>query len=490
VSYLTPTTSPTTATVAHITATDTGSGVKATYYTLDGSPTQVLALNGDIALGADGQHVITYWSEDNAGNLEIVRVSVLVKDTTAPELRYSPEQSRRKTANVTLVAKDNIVGVDDIYYWVEGVHAAGSESAPLTYVGPIELSTAGESIIHFWAVDRIGNRSYTETIAYNLDPDAPLTLPSLLPGTHPARELTFEVFDDSPTTTYYLINDEPRHPAAPNVWDGNPIELPQDEDGIYHITYWSVDDLGNAEPRKTVTYTIDTTAPRSTATVPSPVPVMAQTVHISAIDNIAGVKNIWYKFIPKTPATPQILAAGTDGAVYDIPFELTQSGIYELHHWAEDIVGNLEDEQIRTYTVDADAPVSTAKLVQPANNKSATLTLTSTDPTVADVTSGLAKLYYSINGKPYQTYTKPLTFKGDGVYAIDFYAQDKAGNKETVRTVVIHLGDYNNSDVALPDYLPLPPTGDIMSYAYLLVSLVGAATVILVVRKKKAHTKA
>ena len=58
-----------------LTATDNLSGVAATYYQIDGG--QVLTGTSPVVSGS-GTHTLTYWSADNAGNLEASR-SVTVK---------------------------------------------------------------------------------------------------------------------------------------------------------------------------------------------------------------------------------------------------------------------------------------------------------------------------------------------------------------------------------------------------------------------------
>jgi hypothetical protein len=495
-SFIVPVTSPTRSNVATVTAYDMGSGVAYTLYYLDQSAPTTLAANGEIPLGADGTHIVTYWSVDRAGNVEVPKTQVLVVDTTAPELRYSPTQTRRKTADVTLAAKDNLTGVDEIYYWTEGVTAIGSAAAPEIYVGPIELSVAGTTTVHFWATDRVGNTSGVQDITYNCDPDVPLTRPTLLPGQYAATEFSFVVEDASPTTTWYLINDLPQNPQTPTVWDGNPIQLPTGADGIYDITYWSADDRVNTEPRNKVTYLIDTTAPVSEATPASAVPVQSQDVHLWATDELVGVKTIWYQWDAVTPGTPQILAMPAPAAYGDM-FHLTESGTYELHWWAEDKVGNIEDEHVRTYVVDADAPVTTADLFQPTTTKLARITLTADDPTVNGVASGVDQIYYSLNQGAYQPYTGPLTFTDDGVYAVDFYAVDAAGNVEIERTIVVHLATPTIITQSLPatttgpSSYSLPPTGEterVLAWIALAVLVTGGVVAVETQRRRRRAT--
>ncbi len=52
-----------------LSASDATSGVAATYYTIDGGGTQTYA-GSAVPVSGDASHTITYWSVDNAGNIE------------------------------------------------------------------------------------------------------------------------------------------------------------------------------------------------------------------------------------------------------------------------------------------------------------------------------------------------------------------------------------------------------------------------------------
>jgi hypothetical protein len=68
------------------------SGVKAIYYKIDGGATQTYT--GPFTL-SEGSHVVTYWSEDNAGNVESQHTSsTLIVDTTPPTVSITaPEDA-------------------------------------------------------------------------------------------------------------------------------------------------------------------------------------------------------------------------------------------------------------------------------------------------------------------------------------------------------------------------------------------------------------
>ena len=62
-----------------------GFGVYPAYYTVDGGSTQTSA--APFAVSVAGSHVVTYWSVDNAGNIEPAHAGYVNIDTTAPTTR-------------------------------------------------------------------------------------------------------------------------------------------------------------------------------------------------------------------------------------------------------------------------------------------------------------------------------------------------------------------------------------------------------------------
>ncbi|MFE5323255.1 OmpL47-type beta-barrel domain-containing protein [Paenibacillus sp. NPDC056579] len=62
-------------------AVDNGSGVAATYYSVDGGTTQA---GTSVTISTEGVHSIVYWSVDNAGNVEEATTIVFTLDKTAP----------------------------------------------------------------------------------------------------------------------------------------------------------------------------------------------------------------------------------------------------------------------------------------------------------------------------------------------------------------------------------------------------------------------
>jgi hypothetical protein len=70
-------------TTVTLSATDSGSGVQATYYTVDGGAQKT---GSSIVIPADGPHTLAYWSVDWSGNVEQMHTMQVTLDKTAPVL--------------------------------------------------------------------------------------------------------------------------------------------------------------------------------------------------------------------------------------------------------------------------------------------------------------------------------------------------------------------------------------------------------------------
>ena len=96
-----------------LSATDTGSGVAHTYYTVDSSDPQTYSTA--FTMSAEGDHTVTFWSVDTASNEETAHQIVhVVIDTTAPVVTYSGNHGTYtvdQTINISCTATDALSGV-------------------------------------------------------------------------------------------------------------------------------------------------------------------------------------------------------------------------------------------------------------------------------------------------------------------------------------------------------------------------------------------
>jgi len=95
-----------------LTADDEGAGVSRTYYRLNGG---AAAEGNSVAIADEGEHSLTYWSDDKSGNTEEPRSASVKIDLTAPAVTFSVEDGSvfgiDRTVVVGCAAEDALSGI-------------------------------------------------------------------------------------------------------------------------------------------------------------------------------------------------------------------------------------------------------------------------------------------------------------------------------------------------------------------------------------------
>jgi YVTN family beta-propeller protein len=155
-------------------ANDSGSGAVNTYYTLDGGAQQA---GTSVSVNGEGQHKLTYWSVDSAGNSEDQHTVTVKIDKTAPVTASSVTPSAPDGQNgwyvhpviVSLSPTDNMSDVAKTEYSLDG----GSTWQAYTSVSGIVLSDDGEYNVQYRSIDGAGNVEAAKSLAIKLDQTAP-----------------------------------------------------------------------------------------------------------------------------------------------------------------------------------------------------------------------------------------------------------------------------------------------------------------------------
>jgi probable HAF family extracellular repeat protein len=239
-----------------------GSGVAATYYQVDGGAAQTYSTA--FSLAGDGNHTLSYWSVDKAGNKEAPHSQAVNIDATAPSTSSSLAGTAgsggwyRGAVAVTLSANDGTSGVGPTSYCVDG---GGAQ----TYSGPFTVSGDGNHIVSFWSVDNAGNTEAKHAVAFGIDATAPSTSASLS-GTAGSNgwyrgtvTVTLKAQDGGSgvAATNYCVDG-----GASMTYTG-PFTV--SGDGTHSVKFWSQDRAGNSETAQADSVTIDGTAPSVTA---------------------------------------------------------------------------------------------------------------------------------------------------------------------------------------------------------------------------------
>jgi len=118
---------------------------------------------------------------------------------------------------------------------------------------------------------------------------------------------------------------------------------------------------------------------------------------------------------------------------YSNPMKWDGHGIHYIRHL--DYMHHIQEEEVAfAVHVDGIAPKTNVELQSQKaftkNNKDYYGQGLMIEASATDEMSGVAQIYYSINGSPYTEYTELLRFEEAGDYDVYFYAVDKTGNVE------------------------------------------------------------
>jgi hypothetical protein len=127
------------------------------------------------------------------------------------------------------------------------------------------------------------------------------------------------------------------------------------------------------------------------------------------------------------------------------PLSLTADGVTTLTYWAVDAAGNTEAARTITIKIDKVAPVTAATVSPPpdvhgVNAASVVVTLIAIDP----ATSGVESIHWRLsgieNGSGIATGDRTaLGIHAVGKTAVEYWAQDAAGNAEQPRTLMVDI---------------------------------------------------
>ena len=243
--------------------TDATSGVDGTTWAVDGGAPHS---GTDVTVTGDGEHTVTYFSTDVAGNAEDARSVTVRIDTGAPETGDdAPAGWRKADTTVKLTPADTLSGMTGglaaTTWELDG--GATQTGTSVLVAAPSDHSGDGARAITYRSTDAAGNREADRTATVLVDTLAPTTRDDLASGppahTDPVT-VTLSASDDHGSldvsgvaATHYRVDDGPWH-------TGTAVEVTGD--GEHHVSYYSTDNAGNDEAvRTSSTLTIATTPP-------------------------------------------------------------------------------------------------------------------------------------------------------------------------------------------------------------------------------------
>jgi hypothetical protein len=416
-------------------AADGLSGVARTYYKVDGGATQ--EYTDTFGHGLNGEHEITFWSVDKAGNAETPNSIEVRIDGVAPAI----DGTRTPAANGFGWNDSDVV----VSFKCADADSGIASCSPAT---KLENEGAGQEV-KGQALDVAGNTASATVGDINIDKTAPT-----LNGAATTAANAAGWYKDDVTVAWTaedgLSGIDPATKPADGVVTGEGEDLATDDVS-------AADKAGNVTKASMGGFKIDRTAPvinGGATTQPNAAGWYSGEVSVAftCTDTLSGVARC-----------PDNKVVKDNGAGQSVTSES-----------AEDMAGNTTPgKTVGGINIDGQAPETAADNQCTKTNgwctgSTANVVLTSADQTGL---SGVKEIHYSVNGGAEQvtvgaTKTVSVPLDGSGNATVSYFAVDNAGNQELVNAVglkwdniaptVTHVltpapnaDDWNNSDVTV-----------------------------------------
>ena len=413
-----------------LTPSDSGSGMKggdaSTIYQVDDQPSRS---GTHVEVMGDGEHTVTYYSIDKAGNVESPQTVTVRIDAGAPTTTDdAPAGWRNADTTVTLTPIDLLSGMTGGSAGTT-FSVDGSDPQPGTSVdvpAPDDHSNDGAHVIKYHSTDAAGNVEADKSAAVLIDTLPPLTRDDIAAGP-PAHTdpviVTLSATDENGgldvsgvAATHYRID--------AGVWQtGTTVEVTGD--GQHTVSYYSTDNAGNNEPVKTSqTLTIATTPPGASSD-DAPAGWVDHAVTVSLTRGTRAASTTW-----------QLDGGSTHDGVsvpVDAPATHANDGAHVITYWSTTAEDVSETPRTAVVRIDTTAPQTSDDAPSGWQHGPVTLTLAA-----ADALSGVATTTYSVDGGPQHQGTS-VQVSGDGTHSVAYFSTDNAGNVEATRTATVRI---------------------------------------------------
>lgn len=329
-----------------------------------------------------------------------------------------------------LIAADALAGVENTYYAVDG----GSFKK---YTSPITFDQEKVYVVHYYAVDRVGNVGEVQEIKIQPDLKAPAT-ELIVTGDQyensvsSRASITLNPKDEASgvSKTFYQIDEGNTYTYS------SAIRLSGLSEGEHSITYFSSDNVENVEEKNTYPFFVDKSAPSVISEIIGNTFFANGREYYSgrtklklvAMDNKSGVKEISYS------------VNGKDFTRYDGPFYLSEAGTLNLQVKTVDNVNNemldkeLSDKSNQRAFVDLSGPDLTYNITGPSFMLKDTLLInekTAIAFSGSDAESGFKEIDYQLNDGMLQQYSDPFSLELENAYEVSFNGYDNLQNSNT-----------------------------------------------------------
>jgi hypothetical protein len=210
---------------------------------------------------------------------------------------------------------------------------------------------------------------------------------------------------------------------------------------IYNCRFYSVDNVGNAEKERELIFTVDMTPPVTTRDITGVtagrIVSSRSRIKLSSVDNLAGVKTIYYRFDDQQKNT---IYRGMLGAQV---LSRLSDGEHTMYYFAEDNTGNREHAHELSFCIDNNGPAVKLKVFGDLHQKDNTMYVSERTRLgffAADGRTGVESVKYRFDGGPVKTYDAHFAVPGrSGEHRLSFWGVDGVENTSKRQTQSLFL---------------------------------------------------
>ncbi|WHY91758.1 Ig-like domain-containing protein [Neobacillus cucumis] len=430
-----------------------------------------LALDGDTAttehqFDEDGVYEITVTSKDKADNEKTVTKTFTI-DKTGPAIDFSdnvsPGEHYNTDKTVTVSVDDytfdpqkttvkvlkngedvtkKIIGdwtLSDQYKWI----LRGEMVLPFTEEGDYDITVTSEDIF---------GKTSSNKLSFVIDKTAPvIALSGINEGTFVQKgEVTIGVDETHFKNDDVTVTVQDKKVSFVNTGIHSELKLPFTKDGDYVIMVEARDKAGNAAEVKTLSFTVDTIAPKisivnkNSGAAVKDVSFSSKDKEVSVVVEEHNFKNNHVDVnVTENGKNISIGDWKNNGETSTLDYEFKEDREYTISVAAADAAGNRATEKSVTFTIDHINPELEISGIEDGQNyKSKTAAFTVKD---TNIDLSQTSLKVSRNGKPYSVGWLALTsktkgelsynFEDEGNYVVKLSTTDKAGRDTSLKPV-------------------------------------------------------
>jgi hypothetical protein len=411
-------------------ASDPDSGVASIAYAVDDGADQTYTQPFSVAV--QGDHKLRFFATDHVGNREPAQTVLLHVE---PAGNGPAPESSLDAKRWYLHPKLGLLGPPGLPFELRIADSPDAASAnfliasdtkgPLTFrgAGPTKLGVAisGKTEAFGLAIDALppattlaatGARRFEKTGVLYFGPGLKFSLTSSDNPTGVSSGLWKILYslDNAPFVTY-------AHPLTGFLREGE-----------YTLRYSALDNVGNAEKAQMLTFTIDTSPPKTRVEWRGPklgaAISPATYITLEPTDNLSGVARTTYRI------------DGGTAVSYGGPFTLSSlsEGPHTLRYFSEDAVGNREEEHVWKFTLKSRVAPAVCSLDGTSYSHAGTIFVLPGTRIRLRSSEGNA-VVYTLDGAQPATYAVPILIPDTGNHRLSFHAVDELDNVSTTQTL-------------------------------------------------------